>query len=187
MVQTRQSKYAALEKLVKEKNTYLADHHRASVAVAQRKVETKWEKLRLPQVDVKVSDTQGDKVNTLGRTLLLSKQQKACDESAKLDGCYCLKTDLLKETASKEVIHDGYKDLPQVEWAFRTSKTVHLEARPVYVHLAIWTRGHLFVLMLGYLLVQELSRCRRSLDITVEEGLDELKTLCTTQVIVKGK
>jgi len=35
--------------------------------------------------------------------------------------------------------------------------------------------------------VQELSRCWRSLDITVEEGLDELKTLCTTQVVVKGK
>ena len=72
-------------------------------------------------------------------------------------------------------------------FAFRTSKTVHLEARPVYVRLATRTRGHLFVLMLGYLLVQELSRCWRSLDITVEEGLDELKTLCTTQVVVKGK
>ena len=67
------------------------------------------------------------------------------------------------------------------------SKTVHLEARPVYVRLASRTRGHLFVVMLGYLLVQELSRCWRSLDITVEEGLDELTTLCTTQVIVKGK
>ncbi len=55
------------------------------------------------------------------------------------------------------------------------------------MRLATRTRGHLFVLMLAYLLVQELSRCWRSLDITVEEGLDELKTLCTTQVIVKGK
>jgi hypothetical protein len=122
-----------------------------------------------------------------GRTLLLSKQQEAWQESAKLDGCYCLKTDLLKETASKEVIHDRYKDLSRVEWAFRTSKTVHLEARPIYVRLARRTRGHLFVLMLAYLLVQELSRCWRCLDITVEEGLDELKTLCTTQVVVKGK
>ena len=89
--------------------------------------------------------------------------------------------------ASKEVIHDRYKDLSQVEWAFRTSKTAHLEARPIYVRLATRTRGHLFVLMLAYLLVQELSRCWRCLDITVEEGLDELKTLCTTQVLVKGK
>lgn len=187
MAETRQSKYAALEQLVKEQNTYLAGHPRASVAVAQRKVEAKWKKLRLPAVDVKVDGPKADDVKADGRTLLLSKQQEAWDESAKLDGCYCLKTDLLKETASKEVIHDRYKDLSQVEWAFRTSKTVHLEARPIYVRLATRTRGHLFVLMLGYLLVQELSRCWRSLDITVEEGLDELKTLCTTQVVVKGK
>ena len=222
MAQTRQSKYAALEKLVKEQNAYLAEHPRASVAVAQRKVEARWKKLRLPEVDVKAhgaeadvlkadapkadeakagevkaddpkaddpkdSEAKVDEVRTLGRTLLLSIKQKAWDESAKLDGCYCLKTDLLKETVAKEVIHDRYKDLSQVEWAFRTSKTVHLEARPVYVRLATRTRGHLFVLMLGYLLVQELSRCWRSLDITVEEGLDELKTLCTTQVVVKGK
>ena len=41
--------------------------------------------------------------------------------------------------------------------------------------------------MLGYLLVQELTRCWRPLELTVEEGLAELKTLCTTQVVVKGK
>ncbi len=187
MVETRQSKYAALEQLVKEQNTYLAEHPRASVAVAQRKVEAKWKKLRLPAVDVKVDGPKANDVKADGRSLLLSKQPEAWDESAKLDGCYCLKTDLLKGTASKEVIHDRYKDLSQIEWAFRTSKTVHLEARPIYVRLATRTRGHLFVLMLAYLLVQELSRCWRSLDITVEEGLDELKTLCTTQVVVKGK
>jgi len=187
MAETRQSKYASLEQLVKAQNTYLAEHPRASVAVAQRKVEAKFKKLRVPTVDVKVDTAKKSDPQSAGRALVLSKQQSAWEESAKLDGCYCLKTDLKKEQTSKEVIHDRYKDLAQVEWAFRTSKTVHLEARPVYVRLATRTRGHLFVVMLGYLLVQELSRCWRSLDITVEEGLDELKTLCTTQVVVKGK
>ena len=55
------------------------------------------------------------------------------------------------------------------------------------MRLASRTRGHLFVLMLGYLLVQELTRCWRPLELTVEEGLAELTTLCTTQVVVKGK
>jgi len=211
MSETRQSKYAAVEQLVNEQNAYLAEHPRASVTVARRKVEAKWKKLCLPAVDVIVDgekagdkaeevkaekvktddaeadDAKADEVKADSRTILLSKHQEAWEESAKLDGCYCLKTDLMIETASKEVIHDRYKDLSLVEWAFRTSKTVHLEARPFYVRLAARTRGHLFVVMLGYLLVQELSRCWRSLDITVEEGLDELKTLCTTQVVVKGK
>ena len=215
MTRTCQSKYASLEQFVREQNAYLAEHPRASVAVAQRKIEGKRTKLRLPAVDVtvacrknddeetdkaksgdnandvkadmKADDVKAEEVNADGRTLLLSKQEEAWQESAKLDGCYCLKTDLLNETVSKEVIHDRYKDLSKVEWVFRTSKTVHLEARPFYVRLEARTRGHLFVVMLGCVLVQELSRCWRSIDITVEEGLDELKTLCTTQVIVKGK
>ncbi len=207
MAASRQSKYAALERLVKEQNIYLAEHPRASAAVAQRKVKAKREQLRLPEVAVivegeksddvkkddvkkgqaKNADVKNDEVLPSGRTLLLSKQLECWEEAAKLDGCYCLKTDLQTEAASKEVIHDRYKDLAQVEWAFRTTKTVHLEARPVYVRLATRTRGHLFVLMLGYLLVQELSRCWRSLEMTVEEGLAELTTLCTTQVLVKGK
>ena len=212
MAATRESKYTTLEQLVKEKNTYLSEHPRASVAVAQRNVKAKWEKLRLPAVDIRVDgvkvedtnaaeskkkdvksdaakteDTPSNDVTGVGRTILLSKQQAVWEASSELDGCYCLKTDLPQETATKETIHDRYKDLSQVEWAFRTSKTVHLEARPIYVRLATRTRGHLLVLMLGYLLVQELSRCWRSLELTVEEGMNELKSLCTTEVVVKGK
>ncbi len=74
-----------------------------------------------------------------------------------------------------------------MEWAFRTSKTTLLEARPIYVCLESRTRGHLLVVMLAYLLVQELAQCWRDLDLTVEEGLDELKSLCTTQVVIKGR
>ena len=46
--------------------------------------------------------------------------------------------------ASKETIHDRYKDLALVEQAFRTGKTVELEARPIHVRLATRTRGHAF-------------------------------------------
>lgn len=176
MAATRESKLATLKKLVEEQNTYLAEHPRATAEVAHRKVEQKWEKLRLPAVEIKMDN----------RTLSLSKNEEEWKEESKLDGCYCLKTDLSESKASKETIHERYKSLSQVEWAFRTSKTVHLEARPIYVRLATRTRGHLFVVMLAYLLVQELAKCWRNFDITVEEGIDELKTLCTTRVSVKG-
>jgi hypothetical protein len=33
------------------------------------------------------------------------------NEQAKLDGCYVLKTDLRAAQASKELVHDRYKDL----------------------------------------------------------------------------
>jgi len=60
-------------------------------------------------------------------------------------------------------------------------------SRPVYVRLETRTRGHLLVVMLAYLLVQELARCWHDEEVTVEEGLDELKSLCTTCVTVKGQ
>jgi hypothetical protein len=40
--------------------------------------------------------------------------------------------------------------------------------------------------MLAYLLVRELAKCWRHLELTAEEGLDELKSLCTTRVTVKA-
>lgn len=177
MATTRQSKLASLKRLVTEQNSYLADHPRAQVAVARRKVEARHKKLRLPEVEVMVD----------GRTISIHLDEEAWQEVAKLDGCYCLKTDLSKQQAAKETVHDRYKDLARVEWAFRTSKTTHLEARPVCVCLESRTRGHLLVVMLAYLLVQELARCWYDLDLTVEEGLDELKSLCTMQVVVQGR
>jgi transposase len=177
MAEMRESKLAKLRKLVAEQNIYLEEHRRAAVRVARRKIEARHKSLRLPAIDVSVNE----------RTIAISKKDDDWQEAAKLDGCYCLKTDLSKQQASKETVHDRYKDLSKVEWAFRTCKTTALEARPVYVCLASRTRGHLLVVMLAYLLVQELYRCWRDLDLTVEEGLDELKSLCTTQVVVKGR
>jgi transposase len=177
MARTRKSKLDKLREMVAERKTYLAEHPRADVEVARQKIEVRHEKLRLPAVDMNVD----------GRTISIAKQDEAWREAEMLDGCYCLKTDLSEQQACKETIHDRYKDLSKVEWAFRTSKTTLLEARPVYVCLESRTRGHLLVVMLAYLLVQELARCWRDLDLTVEEGLDELKSLCTTQVVVQGR
>ena len=93
---------------------------------------------------------------------------------AELDGCYALKSNLPAAVASKEIIHDRYKDLTLVERAFRTCKTTHLEVRPVYVRTEANTRGHVLVVMLAYLIVRELRRAWNNLDLTVEEGLDKL-------------
>jgi transposase len=177
IVAGRKSKLARLQKLVEAKNVYLAGHPRASVATAQREIETKRDKLRLPDVELAIRE----------RTFRVSSREDAWAQAAQFDGCYCLKTDLLPEKASKETIHDRYKDLARVEWAFRTSKTTLLEARPFYVRLETRTRGHLLVVMLAYLVVQELSKCWRDLELTVEEGLEELKSLSTTRVMVKGR
>ena len=173
MAASREDKKASVEELAATQNTYLAEHSRAIVDVAVRKLTEKIERLKLDGWLCAAAS---------GRTVSLEEDAQALAEASKLDGCYCLTTDLTAEQASKETVHDRYKSLAQVERAFRTSKTGHLELRPIHVRLERRTRGHAFVVMLAYRLVMELARRWRSLDVTVEEGLHSLATLCAVEV-----
>jgi len=103
--------------------------------------------------------------------IVLRIDESAFTEEAKLDGCYVLKSDLAEQSATKETIHDRHKDLTLVESAFRSSKTVNLELRPIHVRLASRTRGHVFVVMMAYRIIQELAVRWQHLDMTVEEGI----------------
>src|SRR6266849_6407432 len=75
--------------------------------------------------------------------------------------------------------------LTQVEQAFRTCKTTHLETRPIHVRTEAHTRAHVLVVMLAYLIRRVLSRAWAALDVTVEEGLQQLKALSSTEMKIK--
>jgi len=75
----------------------------------------------------------------------------------------------------------------KVERAFRTFKTDFLEVRPVYVQTGKSTRGHVLVVMLSYLIVRILRRAWQEFDLTVEEGLKQLATLCSMEMKVKNQ
>ncbi len=101
------------------------------------KILSFWEKHGLPATLearlCKLRISPWAKLTADGRTISLTKDDDAWEEETKLDGCYVLKTDLSSIVASKEVVHDRYKDLALVERAFRESKTVYLQMRPVYM------------------------------------------------------
>lgn len=175
---SRRDKKDSVQKLVDEQNLYLAEHPRAKVEVALRKVCAKIDKLKLAGWLT---------ASASGRTIVLVEDAAALAEVSKLDGCYVLKTDLTPRQAPKKTVHDRYKDLALVEWAFRTSKTVQLEVRPIHVRLASRTRGHVLVVMLAYRIVAELARRWQTLDVTVQEGLDQLGTLCATNVTIQDQ
>jgi len=175
---SRQDKRASVARLLKKKNSYLTEHPRAKVQVAQREVSSKIVQLKLHG---------WLKVRAAGRELHLEEDTQALAEESLLDGCYVVKSDLPKQYAGAQTVHDRYKDLALVEQAFRTSKTVHLEMRPWYVRIERNTRGHALVVMLAYLIVRHLRQAWADLDLTVEEGLQQLTTLCSTQILVKGE
>src|SRR3990170_8102351 len=68
------------------------------------------------------------------------------------------------------------------EPGFRTMKTGFLETRPVFVRKEKRTRGHVFIVMLAYLIIHELKKLWAELDITVEEGIAELSTISSVEI-----
>jgi hypothetical protein len=174
---SRADKKASVERLRETLDHYLTEHPRANASTAEKSVRAKIGQLKL---DAWLA------VQVEGRALKLTVDQPALDEISRLDGCYVLKTDLPQSAATKTVIHDRYKDLAEVEQAFRNCKTAHLEARPIYVRTAEHTRGHVLVVMLAYLIRRDLSQAWVSQDVTVEEGLHQLQTLCSTEISVEG-
>jgi transposase len=175
---SRQDKHASVSRLLEKKNRYMAEHPRAKREVAQREVASKIVQLKL---------NGWLKVVAVDRQLRLQEDSQALSEASQLDGCYVVKSDLPQQYADAQTIHDRYKDLTLVEQAFRTSKTVHLEMRPWYVHRERNTRGHALVVMLAYLIARYLQQAWADLDQTVQEGLQQLTTLCATQILVKGE
>ncbi|TSA09892.1 MAG: IS1634 family transposase, partial [Deltaproteobacteria bacterium] len=49
------------------------------------------------------------------------------------------------------------------------------------------TRGHVFVVMLAYMIIRHLRESWQRFDVTVEEGLKQLATLTSIAVKIKGK
>ena len=171
----REAKLARVRTLLNQKNLYLAGHPRARVAIAGRDIQEKIEQLKIEDWAM---------VESRESILELVIDDAALKEAAKLDGCYVLKTDLSAEMASAQTVHDRYKDLAQVERAFRTFKNGHLEVQPTFVRTEASTRGHVFVVMLAYLVERELEQYWRGLETTVAEGIDDLGSLRGIELII---
>jgi transposase len=174
---TRHAKLATLQAQVAKQNQYLTDHLRANAQGALQKLVARAEKLRIAGwVELTLEE----------RVLTLTVNASAQQEAATLDGCYVLKTDLTPAQLPKDIVHDRYKDLASVEQAFRTCKTAPLEVRPIFLRREARTRAHALVVMLAYQIIRYLAACWSAFDVTVEEGLHALTTLCLVEIAPKN-
>jgi transposase len=69
---------------------------------------------------------------------------------AALDGIYIIRTSLSRERMDADTTVRSYKQLSEVERAFRSFKTIDLMVRPIYHHLEDRVRAHIFLCMLAY-------------------------------------
>ncbi len=174
---TRKEKIKKVQTEIKKQNQYLAEHKRAKLSVAKSKIE---------QLITKLKIRIFTKVAIEGRGLSLHVDESKKEEEEVLDGCYVIKTELKEVDMSAEMAHQRYKDLAQVEYGFRTIKTGLLETRPVYVQREKRTRGHVFVVMLSYIIVHELQKLWAEMDLTVQEAINELSTITGDEIKLGG-
>ena len=171
----RKSRLQALRTLCTKKVQYLADHPKAKVATAEKSIKLFADKLKISKwVVISINE----------RLISAEVNRSELDNAEKLDGCYIIKSNIPVEVATKETIHDRYKDLSDVEWAFRTMKTALLHIRGIYVRKANRTKAHVFTIMLAYMLAYKLRRLWHGIDVTIEEGIEELTTLCGIEVVM---
>jgi len=120
------------------------------------------------------------------RTLINTKVNEfQTNKQAELDGCYVVKTEVPKEELSTQVAHDRYKDLGLVEYAFRTMKTTIEELRPIFVRKEKRTRGHVFVVMLAYMVIKYISDKIQHLGYTRKFVIDSLDRIQYIEYVFK--
>jgi hypothetical protein len=91
-----------------------------------------------------------------------------------LDGVYVIRTPESADTLSAEDAVRGYKQLGDVEKAFRTLKGLDLRVRPIHHRLETRVRAHLFLCMLAYYVEWHMREALAPL-LFVEENLAEAR------------
>ncbi len=171
MSQNRKERIDKLLDYVEQRNTYLEEHPRAQTEVAQNNITKKIAQLKLKSIITIDLDSRKFTANINHAEVLTQGE---------LDGCYVVKTGVSKEILSTKVAHDRYKDLGKVEYAFRTMKTTIEEMRPIFVRKEDRTKGHVFVVMLAYMITKYITDKISDLDYTRKfaiETLDKIQYL----------
>jgi transposase len=171
----RMQKIEKIKSIARKENEYLAAHKGA-------KIDTSLKKIRAVIGKLKVKEFCN--VSAQERAVCIEIDQQAKEDMAMLDGCYVIKTNVNSDKASAQIIHDRYKDLAHIEQGFRTMKTVLLETRPINVRKAERTKAHVFVVMLAYIISRQLKKLWVTINLTVQEAINELASISSDEIKV---
>lgn len=136
----REDKLARLKAEIEERNRYVEARPRANVQKGLERL-SQWVKRHKLEAFVRLTLT--------GRTLTFSLDEEALAQSALLDGCYTLETDVSAKHMDMQTVEARYRDLQKVERNFRTIKTGFLEIRPVFLRKGTRTKGHVLIALLA--------------------------------------
>jgi len=94
------------------------------------------------------------------------RDERSIAEEAALDGIYMIRTSVADAELGAEAVVRAYKDLSQIEQAFRVLKDFALEVEPIRHHLEKRVRAHVFLCMLAYYVRKHMQRALAPLLLT---------------------
>ncbi len=175
--QNREARIERVIEYVRTKNKYLKEHSKAKESVAQRNINNEITRLKLnPIVRADINE----------RKFKLNIDEAEKKKQGELDGCYVVKTEAAKDVLDTKTAHERYKDLSLVEFAFRTMKTTIEELRPIFVRKQERTRGHVFVVMLAYMITKYISDRVYDLGYTRKFAIESLDKIQYIEYNFKG-
>lgn len=136
----RQDKLHRLRQKIEVRNAFVQTHPRAKAQTGLDRLQA-W--LKQYQLSSFVTLTLEH------RTIMVHLDEEALAQSALLDGCYTVQTNLAASLMDTPTVAARYLDLQKVERNFRTLKTGFLQVRPLFLLKALRTQGHVFVSMLA--------------------------------------
>jgi transposase len=91
-----------------------------------------------------------------GEKFEITFRQDEFDRSRSLCGKYVVCTNVQEEDMTAEQVHGQYKNLQNVEHAFRDLKSDNISIRPVFHRKERQTRGHVLLCMFAYAIIKEM-------------------------------
>ena len=128
----------------------------APIGLAVGALANRWKVKK--HLDIQITDT----------TLTFTRKHSQIEAETALDGIYILRTSVSENDLPTADVVRSYKQLAQVERAFRTLKGPELEIRPIHHHLEQRVRAHVFLCMLAYYLTWHLRQAWKPLLFTDE-------------------
>ena len=98
-------------------------------------------------------------------------------EEIALDGVYVMRTSVKEEVMSSQETVIAYKNLSQVEKAFRCYKSIDLKVRPIYHYKGDRVKAHIFLCMLAYYVEWHLKKALKSLLFEDEDTENKYKEI----------
>ncbi len=126
------------------------------------------------------------------RRFTFQRNPESMEREAALAGVYVVWTDVPAQEMTAEEAVDNYRGLQQVEQAFRSVKTTHLNIRPLYHWTEDRARAHAFLCMLAYYVRWHMDKALEPIQHQPGYGsfravLEKLGTIQSNEIEVAGQ